>query len=131
MKGRWIENIRGKVIDTSGGVDAEYRNVQTWSKNNGMGQRWWIKYVDQLAPEPRKGQINRQFGLYVQRPFHIMSHLNKHRYLDLLGQNMVIKTPNGRKSQVFWFDQRTKTIKSKQNNGWSFNIAGNGGSSNM
>lgn len=41
-----------------------------------------------------------------------------------------MKTANGRSSQKFYFDYKTKTIKSKANN-YSFNIASAGGSSNM
>ena len=75
-----------------------------------------------MKPEPKKGQLNARFGLYVQRPFHLVSFLPKHRYLDIIGRNLVIKTPNGKKTQVFWFDQKSKTIKSQHNKGWSLNI---------
>jgi len=48
----------------------------------------------------------------VGEPFYVISALDSGRYLDLVGNNMVIKTPNGRKSQQWYFDQKTKTIKS-------------------
>ena len=75
-----------------------------------------------MKPEPKKGQLNEEFGLYVERPFHVVSQMTGGRYLDLIGRNLVIKTPNGRKTQSFWFDQRSKTIKSSQYTGWSWDI---------
>jgi hypothetical protein len=43
---------------------------------------------------------------------------------------MVIKTRNGRSTQLWYFDQRSKTIKTKLNN-QSFDIENNGRSLNM
>ena len=84
-----------------------------------------------MKPDPKKGELNKHFNLYVERPFHIQTRLPSGRYLDVLGRNLVIKTPNGRKSQVFWFDQRSLTIKSQQWKGWSFDIQNAGRSNNM
>jgi hypothetical protein len=39
--------------------------------------------------------------------------LGENRYVDLISNRAVIKTPNGRKTQVFKFDFTTKTIKSQ------------------
>jgi hypothetical protein len=48
--------------------------------------------------------LNEQFGLYVERDFYIVSTLPSGRYLDLINnRNMVIKTQNGRKTQVWYF----------------------------
>jgi len=63
---------------------------------------------------PGKGQFNRHFGLYVERPFHIVSQLPSHRYLDLNGNNAGINAPNGSQSQVWFFDGKTKTIKNNR-----------------
>jgi hypothetical protein len=104
-----------------------------WTRNTGQGQKWWIRYVDSMKPEPKKGQLNPEFGLYVERPFHIVSMMHRHRYLDVInGRDLVIKTPTySRKTQIFWFDQRTKTIKSHHHRSYSFNIMGNGGQANL
>ena len=112
FRNHYVVNERGKVLDVHGGVDAENRNVIVWNRHNGLNQKWDIIYVDAMPREPRKGELNKDFGLYVQRPFHIVSLMKSRRYLDLLNRNLVIKTPNGFKTQVFWFDQRSKTIKS-------------------
>jgi len=61
--------------------------------------------------------MNEQFGLYVERDFYIVSQMGSNRYLDLINnRNMVIKTPNGRKTQIWYFDQVSKTIKTRYNN---------------
>lgn len=70
--------------------------------------------------------MNEQFGLYVQRDFHIVSEMNTGRYLELLnGRNPVIKTQNGQRGQIWYFDQVSKTVKSRINN-QSFDIKSSG-----
>jgi hypothetical protein len=88
------------------------------SRSNGkMNQLWDIIYVDEYPEEPKKGELNEDFGLYVERPFYIQTALASHRYLDLINnRNMVIKIPNGRNTQVWYFDQKSLTIKTKLNN---------------
>jgi hypothetical protein len=96
-----------------------------------MNQKWRIIYVDKMKPEPKKGQLNTEFGLYVERPFHIVSQLPSHKFLDVLGSNLVIKTPNGRKSQIWWFDQKSKTIKSQWRRHQSIDMQNAGRSRNL
>jgi len=56
-------------------------------------------YTDEWKGEPGKGELNEDFGLYVDRTFYVVSELKTGRYLDLINnRNMVIKTRNGRKS---------------------------------
>jgi hypothetical protein len=86
-------------------------------KHGRISQQWDIIYADEYPDEPTKGELNKDFGLYVERPFYITTALNSRRYLDLINnRNMVIKTPNGRNTQIWYFDQRTLTIKTKLNN---------------
>jgi hypothetical protein len=128
-----IVNERGKVFDVQGNHDRENANMQV-HKDLGakrLNQLFDVVYVDEMPPEPKKGELNKDFGLHVERPFFVVSGLKEERYLDHLGRNMVIKTPNGRSTQLWWFDQRTKTIRSSQNRGWSWDIQGSGRSANM
>lgn len=54
-------------------------------------------YVDEWKGEPGKGELNEDFGLYVERDFHVVTQLSSGRYLDLINnRNMVIKTSNSR-----------------------------------
>lgn len=71
---------------------------------------WDIQYVDEVPAEPKKGELNTEYGLYVERPFHVISKLGAGRYLDVVWNKLVVKTRNGFDSQVWIFDQLTKTI---------------------
>jgi len=42
-------------------------------KNGKVHQRWRVVYVDQYEKEPTKGQLNKKFGLYVERDFYVVS----------------------------------------------------------
>jgi hypothetical protein len=104
-------------MDVHGGVDAENRQMIVWNKHGKINQQFDIIYVDEYPEEPKKGELNEDFGLYVERPFYIVSALPTNRYLDLINnRNMVIKIPNGRNTQIWYFDQKSLTIKTKLNN---------------
>lgn len=81
--------------------------------------------------EPKKGELNPEFGLYVERPFYVKAKLSTGRYLDIVGNSLVIKTLTYSDTQIFWFDQKTKTIKSQGKAGTSWDIASAGRSTNM
>jgi membrane carboxypeptidase/penicillin-binding protein PbpC len=119
-------NEKGKVMDVHGGVDAENRQMIVWNKHGKINQQFDIIYVDEYPEEPKKGELNEDYGLYVERPFYVVSQLNSNRYLDLTdNRNFVIKTRNGRNTQVWYFDQKSLTIKTKLNNqSWDIKSAG-------
>ena len=104
-------------MDVDGGVDDEQRNIIVHNKHGKINQQWDIVYADEYPAEPVKGEFNSIFGLYVDRDFFIVSALKENRYLDIINnRNLVIKIPNSRKSQKWWFDQKTLTIKTRYNN---------------
>jgi len=119
-------------MDVSGAQDTENRNIIMYpNKHNGDNQQWTVIYADEYPAEPVKGELNKDFGLYVQRDFFIVSQMSAHRYLEMIdNKNIVIKTPNAQKSQLWYFDQTSKTIKTRANNK-SFDIASSGKSNNM
>jgi hypothetical protein len=126
-------NTHGMVLDiaTRHGRDFENANIIAHRKHNGVNQHFEIIYVDEMPAEPKKGELNTQFNLIVEKPFYVVSGLQSGRYLDILGRNMVIKTRNGRDSQLWYFDQRSRTIKSWFRKGWSWDIHGGGRHRNM
>jgi len=131
LQGAFIVNEKGKVLDVHGGIDAETRNVIVWTKHGKINQQWDVIYADEYKGEPGKGEFNERFGLYVERPFYIISDLPTHRYLDVINSNkLAIKTRNGRKTQEWYFHQQSLTIRTKNNN-YSFNIQSNGGGNPM
>ena len=131
----FIHSIRGnRVLDIRGGPrqrDTNGKDIHVHRKHGGINQQFDIIYVKDMPPEPKKGELNRDFNLIVERPFYVVSGLPSGKYVDILGRNMVIKTRNGRKTQLWWFDQRSRTIKNYQNRGWSWDIHSAGRSSNM
>jgi hypothetical protein len=101
------------------------------NRNSKVHQRFKVVYVDEYEKEPTKGQLNKKFGLYVERDFFIVSALPAGRYLDVINnRNFVVKTPNGRKTQIWYFHQQSLTIRTRYNN-QSFDIRNSGRSSDM
>jgi hypothetical protein len=102
-------------------------------RNGKTHQRWRIVYVDEYEEEPTKGQMNKKFGVRVDEDFYIISALGSHRYLDAINNNpsdLVIKTRNIRRTQVWYFHQQSLTFRTKYNN-QSFNIKNSGKSDDM
>jgi hypothetical protein len=96
MKGAYLTNERGKVAWVQGDVDAESRTIHMQNRQNKTSQQWDVIYADQWKRDPKKGELNKRFGLYVERPFFIISRMGRQRYLTALSRNFVIKTRNGR-----------------------------------
>jgi hypothetical protein len=129
MKGAYLVNERGKVMEVQGKADNENQYIYASNRNNQIHQQWDVVYADEWKGPPKKGELNPEYGLYVERDFHIVSRLGRHRYLDLLPNRYFhIKTRNGRKTQVFWFDQNTLTIKSRHWTSYSWTILSSGSS---
>jgi hypothetical protein len=125
LKGAFITNEKGKVMDVSGGADRENQNIIVWNRHGKINQQWDVVYVDQWKGEPTKGQLNKEYGIYVERSFFIQTHMGSKRMLDLIGRAMVIKTRNGRRTQQWYFHQRSLTIRSRSNNqSWDIRSAG-------
>jgi hypothetical protein len=127
-----VVNVKkGVVMAVQGGVDNENRNLVLERKNGKVHQRWRVTYVDEYEKEPTKGQLNKKFGLYVERDFYVVSALPSGRYLDLINnRNMVIKTSNGRNTQRWYFHQQSLTIRTRLNN-QSWDIKSSGRTNNM
>jgi hypothetical protein len=113
-------------MEVIGNVDQENRNIGVNNNGNGLHQEWDIIYADEWKGEPGKGELNEDFGLYVERPFYVVTEMKSNRYLDLINnRNFVVKTSNGRNTQVWYFHQQTLTIRSKYNNqSWDIKNSG-------
>jgi hypothetical protein len=130
-QGGSVVNEKGKVLEVVGKLDGENRNIGVNKQMNEIHQQWDIVYADEWKGEPKKGELNKRFGLYVERDFYIVSALPDKRYLDLINnRNMVIKIPNGRRTQVWYFHQQSLTIRTRYNN-QSFDIKSAGRTQDM
>jgi len=78
--------------------------------NGSVKQQFKLVYVDEVKTAPKKGDYLASWGFRVGSPFEIKSGLGDGKYVDLVGNNMVLKTQNGRTSQQWYFNQKTKTI---------------------
>jgi len=135
VEGTHIMNgLEGKetAVSILHNTDTESKHITVNEKaDDRISQEWEIVYADTWKGEPGKGELNEEYGLYIQRPFYIVSAMATGKYLDLINnRNMVIKTSNGRKTQEWWFDQKSYTIKTKLNN-QSFEIMSAGKSKDM
>lgn len=84
-----------------------------------------------MPPELKDGELNKDWGFKINTPFYVISQLPDGRFLDMVGNNMLIKTRNGLPSQTWFFDQKSRTIKSQRTKSYSWTIQGRGGSSNI
>jgi len=125
-----MNGLKGKetAVSILNNQDIESKHITVNEKSDDrISQEWEVVYADEWKGEPGKGELNEDFGLYIQRPFYIVSAMKSHKYLDLINnRNMVIKTSNGRNTQQWWFDQKSFTIKTKYNN-QSWDITGGKG----
>jgi hypothetical protein len=118
-------------MDVHGNRDQENRDIIVWKKHGGLNQQWDLIYANEYPKEPKKGQLNKDFGLIVERDFFIVSHMRGGRYVDIVdGRKIVIKTRNGRRTQKWYFDQRSLTIKTRYNN-QSWDIKSSGKTNNL
>jgi hypothetical protein len=131
--GMFIRIERGKVFTVDGFVDKENAYVvMDEQKNDKETQHWDVILAENFPAPPGKGDFNQDFGLYIERPFYVVSELGTHRYLTHLPNgDFTIKTNINRPTQVWWFDQNTLTIKATDNKGYSWAILSNGGSEKM
>jgi hypothetical protein len=119
------------VLQVQGNIDSEMRSIDNNKETGALNQQWDVVYADEWKGEPGKGEFNEDFGLYVERPFFIVTQLPSRRYLSVVNNRQItIKTPHGMNTQEWWFDQRTLTIKTKLNN-QNFDIASSGKSRNF
>jgi len=114
----WYAHVQGNT-DSEG--RAVYREKTRKDEGDNWYQLWDIVYVDE-APNLEEGFAD-EWGMWINRPFHIVSEFGENRFLDLVSNRGVIKTRNGRDTQVFRFDMRYRTIKSKgYSTAWSHSL---------
>jgi hypothetical protein len=124
-----------KVIDVKDGKDIEGEEIVIGDYKNGTdSQGWRILYVDQKGADRTKG-FNKKFGMKIglSDPFFLQSRLPMKRVLSTPNASSVrINTLHEQrtdKKQQWWFDEKTKTIRS--NNWKNYALSMSGSSLNM
>jgi len=87
-------------------------------------------YVDTLQPELKPGDWWPNFGMYIDKEFSIVSKMGSGRYIDVVDNNLVIKTRSSSQTQKWKFDYNSRTVMnvgtkksmSIQNSGTGSNI---------
>jgi hypothetical protein len=126
----YLVNERGKVMNVSGGSDTENRNIIMYNKHGRINQQWSLIYVDEMPKALGKGDFDPEYGMKIEMDFHIISRLNSKRYLDRVGYDVVIKTPNDRNTQIWYYHYKTRTIRNKYQN-YALEIQNAGRSNNV
>jgi septal ring-binding cell division protein DamX len=77
--------------------------------------------------------MNKSFGFYIDRAFYIINKMPAKRALEVVGKkhNVVINKRSTRKSQLWKFDNTSKTIQSVGFKNFALQIAGEGRSRNV
>lgn len=70
--------------------------------------------MDTLKPELKQGEWSPQFGVYIGTEFSIKTRMGTGRYLDVVGDQVVTKTRSTRKTQKWYFDLSTRTIRNAE-----------------
>jgi hypothetical protein len=81
-----------------------------------MNQKWEIKYLKETSGikirKSEKFVFNKSFGLYVNRPFRILTNMKSRRVLTSIKNNVVLANTDAAAAQYWIFDPSTNTIES-------------------
>jgi hypothetical protein len=127
----FINLSNNKVLDVSGGKDAEGQAVIVWGRHGKPNQRWRVQYTDQVTQQT-KG-MNEDFGFVCNKPFYIVSRLPMRRVAESIGANNITirRWRKNQKMQQWTFNCADKTIRSNHWKNYAMEIQSNGGSSNL
>ena len=121
-----------KCLDVTGSRDAEGTAVIVWGRTSNTNQRWRVVYLDKDSGEPTTG-YNKEFGMHIGRPFYLVSRLPMRRVAQAQGANniSIMRWAKNRAAQQWFFDGKSKTIRSNYWKNYAMDIQSNGGSSNL
>jgi hypothetical protein len=72
--------------------------------------------MDTLKADLAKGAWWPQFGFFINKEFSIRTKMGSMRYLDIVGDSIVIKTRTTSKTQKWYFDYTSRTIRNVATN---------------
>lgn len=94
---------------------ADGQNVFVSHKpNNSIKQKFMIRYVDNTKVDRKysKGELNKEFGIKVGLPFSIYTRMGCGKAIEIVGNGLVIKRKNGKKTQNWIFNDDKRTLES-------------------
>jgi len=78
-----------------------------------------------------KKKTEDEFGFKYGRPFYIVSQMCSGRAVRVAGRNLVLSRKSNSSYMHFFFDQKTRTLKSWANKDRSIDIQSSGNSANL
>ena len=99
-------------------ADQQSRYIYAATEVDDDRDKWDIVYVDDMPKDLKKGDVS-DFGFKIETDFYIVSAMGRGRYVDLVSNDVKLKVSNGRTSQKWFFDNKTKTIKSRRTPSYS------------
>jgi hypothetical protein len=128
-----IVNQRGLVLEVSANKCQEGQPVIAWKKHNGKNQRWIVRYGENNGSDQQRKGKDSYFGLIINEPFYAWSKSGTKQTIEVIGgRNLGLrKFERNKKTQQFYLDSATKTIKSVAYKDKSWDIQDSGQSTNM
>jgi hypothetical protein len=122
----------GKVLEITRDSDGQNVFVQR-TPNGSVNQKFNIRYVDNTKVDRRysKGETNKEFGIKVGLNFSIYSRMRCGKAIDIVGNSLVVKRKNGRKTQNWIFMDDKRTFQSVEFPEMSFGIHADGKNRNV
>jgi hypothetical protein len=131
-------NTRGKILmPQPKWKDADQQSRYIYAVDDGKTKdqdkmdKWDIVYEKDMPKDLTDGQWDRDFGFKVNKDFYIVSRMGRGRYIDLVSYDCKLKISNGRTSQRWYFDKKTKTIRSRKTTSYSLQIQSSGNAKKM
>jgi hypothetical protein len=78
-----------------------------------------------------KKKTEEEFGFHFGRPFYIVSQMCSGRAIKVNGRNLILAKKSNSANMQFFFDQKTRTLKSWQHKERSIDIQSSGRSANL
>lgn len=115
-----VVNKDKKSIQVQGNSDKKDQNIIIAEYNMNKGTTWKIHYTDEsvTTTTTKKTTVSGEYkyntnaGLFVMRPFRIVSRLESKRLMAVKGQNVVVMDRSLDNSQVFYFTEKNNCIRS-------------------
>lgn len=108
-------------------MEVSDKRLRWTAKSDKTSQKWRIIYLDTIKADPVKGALNAKYGFKVNTDFYLQTALSSGRYMTRMDNNeLTIKVRNGSTRQIFYFDQKTKTIRLRMQTNFRLTMGGNG-----
>jgi hypothetical protein len=101
------------VLEVTNDGDGQNVFVQHHPRNSNK-QKFNIKYADNTKVDRKysKGELNKEFGIKVGLPFSIYTRMSCGKAIDIVGNGLVVKRKNGKKTQNWVFNDDARTFSS-------------------